>query len=103
MVMRAILAARMVELARRCSASSSLTTRNEPDMPRCIRSTSPEAKVGHQVFGAAAETGHGLAGQPRDEIPLERKPQVFAPDFRFHDPRPLHDRLQAAADGLDFG
>ena len=60
-------------------------------------------EVRHQVFGAAAETGHGLARQPRDKVPLERKPQVFAPDFHFHDPGSLHDRLQAAADGLDFG
>ena len=60
-------------------------------------------KVRHQVFGAAAKTGHGLARQPRDKIALERKAQVFAPDFHFHNPEPLHHRLQAAADGLDFG
>ena len=60
-------------------------------------------QIGHQVFGAAAETGHGLALQPRDKILLERKPQVLAPGLRFHDLRPLHGRLQAAADGFDFG
>ena len=43
------------------------------------------AKVGHQIFGAAAEAGHGLALQPRDKVLLEWKPQVFAPDFGFHD------------------
>ena len=72
-------------------------------MPRCISSTSPDAKIGHQIFGAAAETGHGLALQPRDKVFLKRKPQILAPGFRFHDLRSLHGRLQAAADGLDFG
>jgi hypothetical protein len=60
-------------------------------------------EVGQKVFGSPAETGHGLARQPLDKIPLERKTQVFAPDFHFHNPKPLHDRLQAAADSLDFG
>ena len=72
-------------------------------MPRCISSTSPEAEIGHQIFGAAAEPGDGLAFEPRDEILLERKPQILAAGFRPYDPRSLHDRLQAAADGLDFG
>ena len=26
------------------------------------------AEIRHQVFGAAAETGHGLALQPRDKV-----------------------------------
>ena len=45
----------------------------------------------------------GLAGQSCDKILLERKPQILAPGLRFRDLEPLHDRLQAAADGLDFG
>jgi hypothetical protein len=60
-------------------------------------------KIGHQILGAAAQPGDGLAGQPRHKISLERKPQVFAADFRLHDLRSLHNRLQATADGLDFG
>ena len=60
-------------------------------------------KVRQKVFGAAAEARHRLSRQPRRKIPLERKAQVFAPDFHFGDPPSLHDRLQAAADGLDFG
>ena len=60
-------------------------------------------EIRHQIFGAAAETGHGLALQPRDKILLERKPQILAPGFGLHDLRSLHGRLQAAADGLDFG
>jgi len=60
-------------------------------------------KVDQQVFGAAAETGHGLALEPRHKILLERKPQVLAPGVRLHDFGSLHYGLQAAADGLDFG
>ena len=72
-------------------------------MPRCISSTSPEVEVRHQIFGAAAEAGHGLAFQPRDKVLLKGKPQILAPGFRLDDFRPLHGGLQAAADGLDFG
>ena len=61
------------------------------------------AEIGHQIFGAAAEAGHGLPGQPRDKILLKGKAQILAAGFGGNDFRPLHDRLQAAADGLDFG
>ena len=60
-------------------------------------------EIRHQIFGAAAEAGHGLALQPRDKVLLKGKPQILAPGFRLEDFRPLHDGLQAAADGLDFG
>ena len=60
-------------------------------------------EVGHQVFGAAAEPGHGLALQAGGKILLKGKAQIFAPGLGLDDFRPLHDRLQAAADGLDFG
>ena len=40
------------------------------------------AEIRQQIFGAAAEAGHGLALQPRDKILLERKPQILAPGFR---------------------
>ena len=43
MVMRAIFAARMVEFARRFLFIA-LIRRNEPDMPRCISSTSPDPR-----------------------------------------------------------
>src|SRR6266436_2059450 len=60
-------------------------------------------KVGHQIFGATAEPGDGLPLQARHKVLLKRKPQVLAAGFRFQNSRSLHDRLQAAADGLDFG
>ena len=60
-------------------------------------------QICHQIFGAAAEAGDGLAGQARGKVFLKGKPQIFAAGFGFEDFRPLHDRLQAAADGLDFG
>ncbi len=60
-------------------------------------------QVGHQIFGAPAEAGHGLAFEPRDKIFLKRKPQIFPAGLRLDDFRPLHGRLQAAANGLDFG
>ena len=60
-------------------------------------------QIGHQIFGAAAEPGHGLAGQPRGKVFLKGKPQIFAAGLGFEDFCPFHDRLQAAADGLDFG
>ena len=72
-------------------------------MPRCIKQHVAGAEIRHQVFGAAAETGHGLALQPRDKVFLKGKPQILAPGFRFEDFRPLHGGLQAAADGLNFG
>ena len=60
-------------------------------------------KVRQKVFGATAKPGHGMARKPAGKITLERKAQVFASDFHFNNSEPLHDRLQAAADGLDFG
>ena len=47
------------------------------------------AEIRHQIFGAAAEPGHGLAVQPRDKVLLEGKPQILAPGFRFEDFRTL--------------
>ena len=61
------------------------------------------AQIRHQIFGAAAETSHGLALQPRDKVFLKGKPQILAPGFGFEDFRPFHGGLQAAADGLNFG
>ena len=61
------------------------------------------AEVGHQIFGAAAEPGDGLAGQPRDKILLKGKTQVLAAGLGVQNFCTFHDRLQAAADGLDFG
>ena len=43
------------------------------------------AEIRHQIFGAAAETGHGLALQPRDKVFLKGKPQILAPGFGFED------------------
>ena len=60
-------------------------------------------KVRHQILGATAEAGHGLPLQARDKVLLEGKPQILASGFRLDDFRPFHGRLQAAANGLDFG
>jgi len=84
----------MVEFAG-AFCSSSLMTRNEPDIPRCISSTSPEARSASRYLARRAETGHGLALEPPDKILLEGKSQVFSPDFRSYNFRSLHDRLQA--------
>ena len=59
-------------------------------------------EVGHQIFRAAAEPGHGLALQSGNKILLKGKAQILAPGFGLDDFRAFHDRLQAAADGLDF-
>jgi hypothetical protein len=61
------------------------------------------AEIRHEIFGAAAEPGHGLAGQPSDEVLLKGKAQVFPPGFGVQNFCTLHDGLQAAADSLDFG
>ena len=89
-------------MARRGSCLG-LRTRNEPDMPRCISSTSPEVEIGHEIFCTTAEPGHDLPLQPGHKILLERKAQILASGLRDDDFRTLHDGLKAAADGLDFG
>src|SRR6201995_6214136 len=60
-------------------------------------------KIGQQIFSPAPKAGHSLTLEPRDEVLLEREPEVFAPGLRADDLRSFHGRLQAAADGLDFG
>ena len=60
-------------------------------------------EIGHQVLGAAAETGHRAPLQPRGEIGLERKAQAGAAGLSAFDARALHRRLQAAAHGFDLG
>ena len=100
--MGAVLAPGMVKLARRFLVRV-LEDAERTGHAQMHQEHVAGGEIGHQVFGAAAETGHGLAFETRDEVLLERKPQVFAPDFGLHNPRALHGRLQAAADGLDFG
>jgi len=51
-------------------------------------------EVGHQIFGTTAQARDGLAFEARDEVLLERKPQIFAPDLGLHNARTLHGRLQ---------
>ena len=60
-------------------------------------------KIGHQIFGAAAEPGYDLTFEARHKIFLKGKPQIFAAGFGFDDSRAFHGALQAAADDLDFG
>src|ERR1700682_6655730 len=102
MSVRAILSSRVVKFARRVLFIV-LDDAERPRHPQMHKQHVARGKIGQQVFGAAAETGHDLALEPPDKILLEGKSQVFSPDFRSYNFRSLHDRLQAAADGLDFG
>ena len=101
MVVRAIPVARMMEFARRLAVPV-LDDAERARHTQMHQQHIARGEVGHQIFGSPSEPGHGLAGQPRDKILLEWKPQVFPPRLRFHDFRPLHHRLQSATDGLDF-
>ena len=60
-------------------------------------------EIGHEIFCTAAEPRDDLPLQPGHEIGLERKAQIRPAGLRDEDFRTLHDRLKAAADGLDFG
>src|SRR5260370_28755171 len=102
MIMRAILIARMMKFARGVLFIV-LDDAERARHAQMHQEHVARGQIGQQVFGAAAETRHGLARKPPDKILLEGKPQVFAPDFGLYNSRSLHDRLQAAADGLDFG
>ncbi len=102
MIVGAILAARMVELARR-GFNVVLEHAERAGHSQMHQQHVTRGQVGHQIFGAAAEPSDSLAFQPRDKVLLEGKPQVLAPGFRLDDFCPLHGRLQAPADGLDFG
>ena len=102
MVMRAILNSGMMEFAR----GFLFVVLDHAERARHAQMHQQDVaggKVRQKVFGAATKARHRLSGQSGREIPLERKAQVFAPDFHFRDPASLHDRLQAAADCLDFG
>jgi hypothetical protein len=100
-IVRAILAARMVELARRAVAAA-FEHPERAGHAKMHQQHVTGGKIGHQIFGAAAEAGHGLALQPRGKILLKGKPQILPPGFGFEDFRPLHGGLQAATDGLNF-
>src|ERR1700716_3863551 len=102
MIVRAILSSRVVECARRVLFSV-LDDAERARHAQMHQEYVARGKIGQQVFGATAETRHDLTLEPRDKILLERKPQVFSPGLGFYNLRSLHDRLQAAADGLDFG
>ena len=60
-------------------------------------------KIGEEILGAAAEPFDRLALEPGGEILRQRPAQIAAPRLDLGEARALHDRLQAAADGLDFG
>ncbi len=100
--MRALVVARMMELTGRLRGLV-LDDAERAGHAEMHQQHVAGGKIGHQIFGAAAEPGHGLAFEARHKIFLEGKPQVFAAGFGFHDFCALHGGLQAAADGLDFG
>src|SRR5258706_4263935 len=101
MVMCAILVARMVELAWHFLILV-LDDAERAGHAQMHQQHVAGGKIRHQVFGATAQTGHGLARKPRDKVFLERKPQVFSAGLGFYDPLTLHDPVQAAAGGLDI-
>ena len=101
MIVGAIFSSRMVKLARRMAVII-VNDAERSGHAEMHQEHVAGGEVGHQIFGASAQTGHGLTLQPRDKILLERKPQVLAPDFGLHDFGTFHGRLQAAANGLDF-
>ena len=101
-VMRAIVVARMMELAGRLRALV-LDDAERAGHAQMHQQHVAGGEIGHQIFGAAAETGHGLAFEARHKILLKGKPQILSPGFGLDDFRAFHGALQAAADGLDFG
>src|SRR6185437_738768 len=101
MIMGMVLAARMMELAWR------LLVVLPEDTKRARHSQMHQqhvagGEIDHQIFGAAAESGDGLALEPCHEVLLERKPQILAPRLDLDELGTLHRRLQSAADGFDF-
>ena len=82
--MGAVFAARRVKLPRRLFAAG-LNDAKRAGHPQMHQQHVAGGEVGHQIFGAAAETGHGLAFEPRDKVFLKGKPQILAPGFRFED------------------
>ena len=59
-------------------------------------------EIEQQILGAAAEPGDGLALQPRREVGRQRPAQIGPAGLDACKARALHDRLEAAADRLDF-
>ena len=85
------------------SSSPPRNTRNEPDMPRCISSTSPEDKSASRYLARRPSPMHGLAFDALHEILRQRPAQIAAPRLDLLEARALHDRRKAAPHGLDFG
>ena len=102
MVVRAVLGARMMEFARR----PFVVLLGDPERARHAEMHHQHVaggKVGEQIFRPPPEPGDGAALEPLDEILRQRPAQVGPARLDLDEPRALHHRLQAAADGLDFG
>ena len=88
---------------RACVSPPPCATRNEPDMPRCISSTSPDERSASRYLARRPS--------PSTVLPSSRATKSFGSGQRrsprcgldLGEARALHDRLQPAADGLDFG
>ena len=91
MIVRAVLAARMMELARRGLAVV-LEHAERAGHAEMHQQHVARGQVRQQIFGAAAEPGHGLPLQPGDKILLKRKAQVLAPGFDLDEMRRLPSR-----------
>src|SRR3974390_2087218 len=60
-------------------------------------------EIGEQIFCAPVEPLNALALQALHEIRRQRPAQIAALRLDLGEARALHDRLQSAANGLDFG
>src|ERR1700743_2063712 len=102
MVMGAVLVARVVKLAGRMRLAlpehAERAGHAEMHQKHIAR-----GKISHQIFGATAKAGHDLALEPGGKALLKGKAPTLSPCLRLDDLRAFHRRLQATADGFDFG
>ena len=101
-VVRPVVRARMVEVARRLVALP-LGHPERAGHAEMHQQHVAGGEVGEQVFRPPPEPGDAAPLQPLDELPGQRPAQVGAARLDPHEARALHHGLQPAPDGLDFG
>ena len=79
------------------------STRNDPDMPRCMTSVSPDDNVTQQVFGPAQDRQDGLGDESRPEAPRKGRAKVRPSQQDVDDSCVSRYRIETATNGLDFG
>ena len=102
MVVQAAPVARVVEDARRRGARRALDAEGtgHAEMHDDARAV---VEIGEEIFGAPSEPLDPAALEPRGEAFWKGKAEVGPAQFERLDPRPLHHRAEAEADGFDFG